>query len=88
MVARGSLLARALFALERYREAISAFDAALALKPDDSDALSNRGSALRELGHHDAAIASFDKALVVTPRHAGALMGRGIIGPNFAPFLQ
>ena len=60
----------------RYAEAIAAFDDALALRPDLSNAYLNRGVAREELGNTAAALADYDRALQLNPDNADALFNR------------
>ena len=53
-----------------YTAALKAFDAALALRPNDADALAARGYVQRRLGHSDAAIASLQQAQALDPRNS------------------
>ena len=62
--------------LGRHDEALAAYDAALAIRPD-ADAFSNRGNVLQAMGRQEAALASYDRALSLAPRHADALFNRG-----------
>ena len=50
----------------------------LAIRPDHTDALNNRGVALRELQRFDDALASYDHALAIRPDYAEALNNSGI----------
>ncbi|MGA9827908.1 MAG: tetratricopeptide repeat protein [Rhodanobacteraceae bacterium] len=52
-----------------YAGALKAFEAALALKPNDADALAARGYVERRQGHYEAAIASLRKASTLDPRN-------------------
>src|SRR5262249_57363821 len=52
-------------------DARAGYDRALALRPDDALALSNRGSALHELKRFDEALTSYDRALALRPDDAG-----------------
>ena len=52
--------------LGRNEEAIASYDRALQIKPDDHEALNNRGIALGKLGRYEEAINSYDKALEPT----------------------
>jgi tetratricopeptide (TPR) repeat protein len=61
----------------RQDEALANYDRALAIRPDEPQALSNRGVTLGELGRHEAALASYDKALALRPDYAPALSNRG-----------
>ncbi len=53
-----------------YAGALKAFDAALALKPNDADALAAKGYVERRQGHYEAAIASLRKASTLDPRNS------------------
>ncbi|MEM9006157.1 MAG: tetratricopeptide repeat protein [Cyanobacteria bacterium P01_F01_bin.86] len=57
--------------------AITTYDAALALQPDDPTALNNKGNALRKLGRYEAAIAAYDAALALQPDDPSALNNKG-----------
>jgi tetratricopeptide (TPR) repeat protein len=62
--------------LGRYEEAIAAFDQALAIKPDDQDALNNKGNALGNLERYEEAIAAFDQALAIKPDYHNAFYNK------------
>ena len=49
--------------MERYNEALTAFDQALELRPDDDAAQANKGVALARMERYDEALAAFDRAL-------------------------
>jgi TolB-like protein/Tfp pilus assembly protein PilF len=53
-----------------YAGALKAFAAALALKPNDSDALAGQGYVQRRQGRFDDSAASFQKALTLDPRNS------------------
>jgi tetratricopeptide (TPR) repeat protein len=59
--------------LGKNNEAISFFDKALAINPNDVDVLTNKGIALHFLGKNNEAISSFDKALAINPNYKLAL---------------
>lgn len=54
-----------------YPAALKAFSAALALRPNDSNALAGRAYVLRREGRFDAAAGAFRKALALDPRNSG-----------------
>jgi tetratricopeptide (TPR) repeat protein len=58
-----SIRGLALERLERYQEALDAFDFALVLEPGSGEHLWQRGRMLVELGRHDEALASYDEAI-------------------------
>lgn len=53
-----------------YVAALKAFDRALALRPNDAEALAARGYVERRLGHSDAAITALTQALTLDPRNS------------------
>ncbi|HET7929984.1 MAG TPA: tetratricopeptide repeat protein [Rhodanobacteraceae bacterium] len=53
-----------------YAAALQAFAVALALRPNDADALAAQGFVQRRQGRFDAAIASFQKAIALDPRNS------------------
>ena len=61
----------------RHEQALAGYDHALRLRPDDAQALSNRGVTLGELGRHAEALASYERALALAPDHPAALSNRG-----------
>ena len=52
-------------------------DKALAICPNDVDALNNRGNGLKDLKRFKEALASYDQALAIKPDYAEALSNRG-----------
>ncbi|TBR12356.1 MAG: tetratricopeptide repeat protein [Candidatus Nitrosotenuis sp.] len=60
----------------KYPEAISEFDKALAIAPDDPIALSNKAGALIEMSQYEKAVPLLDKALTVDPLMASALYNK------------
>jgi predicted O-linked N-acetylglucosamine transferase (SPINDLY family) len=61
----------------RYAEALASYDRALAVQPDHSEVLNNRGNALQELKRFDEALASYEKALLIKPDYADAPNNHG-----------
>ncbi|HEX4209292.1 MAG TPA: tetratricopeptide repeat-containing glycosyltransferase family protein [Candidatus Binataceae bacterium] len=66
-------------ALRRWPEALACYERAIALRPNHSEAHSNRGNVLRELRQLDAALASYDRALAINPSYAEAHYNRGVV---------
>ena len=60
-------------------EAIAQYDAVLALKPDDVEALNNRGVALYDLGRADEAKACYRRVLESQPDYVQALNNLGLV---------
>lgn len=55
--------------LGQYEAAISSYDRALAVNPDDPQTLTNRGNALRYTGRYDEAIAAYDLVISLKPTY-------------------
>jgi tetratricopeptide (TPR) repeat protein len=72
--ARGS----AFYGAERFEGALDAFNAALAVAPDQPAILNNRGAALYRLGRHEEALADFDRSLQLRADDPGVLINHGV----------
>jgi hypothetical protein len=70
---RGNALAE----LGRFVEALTVYDAALAVVPGHAQTHLNRGNALSSLGRSVEAVAAYDRALSINPDQGSALIGRG-----------
>ncbi len=77
-------LGRVYFTRKRYPEALAEFGRALALSPNDSWALNNRGLALMALGQHQAARDDFRRALQWSPCLFDARFNLGQLGEKHA----
>ncbi len=62
---------------ERYKEAIAAYDHAIALDPNYAAAYNNRGKAYLELKEYRLAIADYDRAIQIDPNYVKAYFNRG-----------
>ena len=60
------------------REAVSAYDMVLRLKPDFAEAYYNRGTAKTFIAEYEAAIADFDEAIRLKPEFLEAYYNRGL----------
>ncbi|MDF1533086.1 MAG: tetratricopeptide repeat protein, partial [Methanosarcinaceae archaeon] len=65
-----SLKGHALYDLEKYEEAIEAFDRAIELDPKDAFNWNFKGNALYDLEKYEEAIKAFDKAIELDPEDA------------------
>lgn len=70
-------LGNALSALERYKEALSCYDRAIALRPEFAQAFYHRGLVFQLTGRPQDAIASYDRAIALKSDLAGAHHNRG-----------
>ena len=55
-----------------FEEALSYFDQAIVIQPNNPDLLNKKGVALRGLGRYDEALECFNKSLQLDPRDLGA----------------
>jgi tetratricopeptide (TPR) repeat protein len=69
---------QALFDDGDYEGAITCYERAVAIKPNNPDACYKRGNALYNLGRHEEAIASFWQAIQLKPDYHEAWCNRGI----------
>ncbi|WP_413175455.1 tetratricopeptide repeat protein [Anabaena azotica] len=66
-----------LFDLEKYEEAITSYDKAIAIKPDYHEAWYNWGFSLENLQKYKEAIASYNKAIAIKPDDHEVWINRG-----------
>ena len=66
----------ALYKLNKSDEAITAYDKAIEINPQNSYAWADKGDALVKLGKSDEAIKAYDKAIEINPRNLIALEGK------------
>ena len=64
---------------EGYLQTIKHYDKALALEPNATDILTNKGIVLIKLERYDEAIQIFDKILSIDANNAGALYNKGVV---------
>lgn len=67
----------ALLAEGRHAEAAASYEQALALKPDDAEALNNLAVALHLLGRFEISLHMAERSLAIRPAYARALHNRG-----------
>lgn len=68
---------KALYFEGRYEEAVTFYDKAIQIEPDNPKASFGRGAALAKLQQTEAAIASYDKAIQLKPDFVEAWFGKG-----------
>jgi tetratricopeptide (TPR) repeat protein len=61
-------IGNALYRLGKYNEAITYYDKALAINPNDVNALDYKGAALTKLGKYQDATTFLDKSLAINPK--------------------
>jgi tetratricopeptide (TPR) repeat protein/tRNA A-37 threonylcarbamoyl transferase component Bud32 len=71
-----------LFQLQRYKEAVSAYDRVIQAKSNDYLAWFKRGIALENLNHYEEAVASYDQVLQLQPEDYLAWLKRGVALEN------
>ena len=74
--------ARALMLSGQNEAALTASEQALALNPNDIEAIVNHGIVLSQLGRLDEAVAQYDAALAMNSWHATALAARAMLTSN------
>src|SRR5580692_2030402 len=65
--------------LNRFEEALAAYDLALALVPQHHEAHFNRANVLRDLRRREEALESYNRALILKPDFVEALINRGAL---------
>jgi tetratricopeptide (TPR) repeat protein len=68
-----------LYRMEKFAEALAAFDRAIQSKPDFYQAWYGRGQVLSTLGWYGEALASYDQALDIRPNFPTAWRDRGVV---------
>ncbi len=63
--------------LKRYQEALSAYEQAIRLDPNDAYAYRCKGDALYDLKHYQEALAAYEQAIRLDPNFAQAYNGKG-----------
>jgi tetratricopeptide (TPR) repeat protein len=67
------------FDAERFAEASTWYEAALAIEPDNVNASTDLGIAYYYMNQPDRAIAQFDRSLAIDPAHTKTLLNMGIV---------
>jgi tetratricopeptide (TPR) repeat protein len=62
----------------RYVEVLKYYDKALAINPNATNILSNKGMVLTKLGKYEEAITVFDKILSLDPNNVAGLYNKGV----------
>ncbi|MDQ6724371.1 MAG: tetratricopeptide repeat protein, partial [Thermoproteota archaeon] len=60
-----------------HTEALKYYDKDLAINPNDTKVLNNKGVALNSLGNYTGAIKYYDKALAINPNDVNTLNNKG-----------
>ncbi len=61
------------------KDAVKAYQASLALKPDQADIWTDMGVMQRELSDFQTAMQSFDRAISLNPKHEIARFNKGVV---------
>ena len=64
--------------VEKYQDAVKAYEKALVVKPDNPDVLTDLGTMYRALGQLDQALARYNKAITFNPKHRTHASTRGL----------
>jgi tetratricopeptide (TPR) repeat protein len=71
-----------LFDSSDYKGAVSSYDKALSINPNDTDVLYQKGRAQNNLGQYDLALTTYDKVLSIDANYSDALKSKGITLDN------
>jgi tetratricopeptide (TPR) repeat protein len=74
-----SLLGNAYFDADLPEEAITAYNRALALKPEDTNVLNDQGAMYRQKGDFQNALSNFEKAVKIDPYNLESLYNTGYV---------
>jgi tetratricopeptide (TPR) repeat protein len=72
-------LGNALMDVQRYAEAVDAYDKALALDPKNVNVLVDQGTCYRGIGKFEKAVEQYRKALKIDPRFPNAYRNLGVV---------
>jgi tetratricopeptide (TPR) repeat protein len=73
--------------LNKYDEAIKAFEKAIEVNPNDLDAWYNKGVALGKLCKFDEAIKAYDKAIEINPNDSDVWYNKGLALDSLNKFI-
>lgn len=71
--------ATTLFELQRYEEALAAYQEAVKISPDFVPGWNGQGRTLWELKDYNAALSAYDQAIQIKPDYQEAWIGRGLV---------
>ncbi|YAF98231.1 MAG: tetratricopeptide repeat protein [Nodularia sp. CChRGM 3473] len=71
-----------LFELQRYQDALAAYQEAVNIRPDYAQGWNGQGKALFELKKYEDALIAYDQAIQLQPDYAEAWSGRGFVLQN------
>lgn len=79
---------QALLNLDQAAEALACFDRAIALAPDNAEALIKKGTALERLRRFDEAVACFDRAIALDGAQTTAYLHKGAVCNRLARYSE
>ncbi|TVP66084.1 MAG: serine/threonine-protein kinase [Nodularia sp. (in: Bacteria)] len=71
-----------LFELQRYQDALAAYQESVNISPDYVPGWNGQGKALSELKQYEAALSAYDQAIQIQPDYVEAWSGRGFVLRN------
>ncbi|MBH8553341.1 tetratricopeptide repeat protein [Nostocaceae cyanobacterium CENA357] len=77
-----------LFELQRYKDALMAYEQAVEIRPDYAQGWNGQGKTLFKLKQYKAALAAYDKAIQIQPNYVEAWSGRGFILQNLQRYSE
>lgn len=80
--------ANTFYELQRYQDALSAFEKAVKIRPDYAEAWNGQGSTLSKLKEYKAALTAYDRAIQIQPDYLEAWIGRGFVLKNLQRYQE
>jgi tetratricopeptide (TPR) repeat protein len=77
-----------LFELQRYQDALAAYQQAVSISPDFAPGWSGQGKALNQLKKYEEALAAYDEAIQIQPDYVEAWTGRGFVLRNLQRYRE
>ncbi|WP_414528278.1 tetratricopeptide repeat protein [Nodularia chucula] len=77
-----------LFALQRYQDALAAYQEAVSISPDFVTGWNGQGKTLTELKKYEDALAAYDQAIQIQPDYVEAWAGRGFVLQNLQRYSE
>jgi tetratricopeptide (TPR) repeat protein len=77
-----------LFELQRYQDALAAYQQAVSISPDFAPGWSGQGKALNQLKKYEEALAAYDEAIQIQPDYVEAWSGRGFVLRNLQRYRE
>ncbi|WP_066380136.1 MULTISPECIES: serine/threonine-protein kinase [unclassified Anabaena] len=77
-----------LFELQRYEDALAAYEQAVNIRPDYAQGWNGKGRTLAKLKQYEAALTAYDTAIQLQPNYVEAWRGRGFVLQNLRRYTE